>query len=148
MSEERARPEVDQKFSQNYGQFSDLLDRFFEDTYRNAPRKNDQFIPQVNVSETESHYYYEITLPGMRKEEIHLVVDENTLTISGERKPDRQKSEETYHLVENQYGSFNRTLTLPKNANVDSIEANYENGILRLSVEKNQQGPGREIKVK
>ncbi len=129
--------------------FSDMLDRFFEDAFHMRPWGSDGFTPRVDVSETDTHYNYEVALPGMKKEDIHLNVDDNILTISGERTfEDEKKKEGRYHMVENYYGAFERALTLPRNAKLDSINATYEDGILMVSVEKQEKGSGKEIKVK
>ncbi len=150
MAIEKVRPEMERGVGRNINTFSDLLDRFFEDSLgRTAPFGTGEFLPQVDVSETKTHFNYEISLPGMNKEDININVDDNLLTISGERKfEDEKKEEGQYHLVENRYGSFSRTLTLPGNANPDSIEAKYENGILRISVEKDKEKTGKEIEIK
>lgn len=149
MAIEKVRPEMDLNIGRDFDRFSSMLDRFFEDSMRAAPWATRQFTPQVDVSETKTHYLYEVSLPGMKKEDININVDDNLLTISGERKFEEEKKEEgQYHLVENRYGSFERTLTLPRNAKLDSVDATYENGILTISVEKDQQGPGRQIEIK
>ncbi len=148
MAIEKVRPEMDLNIGRDFDRFSNMLDRFFDDTLKSAAWTR-QFTPQVDVSETETHYHYEISLPGMKKEDININVDDYLLTISGERKfEDEKKKEGQYHLVENRYGSFERTLTLPRNAKLDSVDAKYENGILMVSVEKDKQGPGRQIEIK
>lgn len=129
--------------------FSDMLDRLFDDATQVTPWGRDGFTPQVDVSETETHYQYELSLPGMNKEDININVDDNLLTISGERKfEDEKKDEGRYHMVESYYGTFHRTLTLPGNAKTETIEASYEDGILKISVEKDKESSGKEIEVK
>lgn len=149
MAIEKVRPNIDRGLNQNFGRFTDMLDRFFDDTIQASPWTMSGFVPQVDVSETKTHYHYQVSVPGMKKEDISINVNDNLLTISGERKfEDEKKEEGQYHLVENRYGSFSRTLTLPGNADADNIEAKYENGILDISVKKTKESSGKEIKVK
>lgn len=151
MAIEKVAPRTRREMTPTTGisRFSDMLDRFFEDAFQIRSLGGDGFTPKVDVSETETHYNYEIALPGMKKEDIHINVDDNLLTISGERKvEDKKKKEGRYHMVENYYGAFERALTLPRNTRLDSIDATYEDGILKVSIEKEEKGSGKEIKVK
>ena len=112
-----------------------LLERFFNDSlYDNTQVQN--FIPEVDVLESEKTYELHVAVPGFKKENFNLDVDDNLLTISGERKFDEKKGDKTFKSVHTSYGSFSRTFTLPENIDVTKIEAHYNDGILEVIVPK------------
>ena len=99
-----------------------------------------QVNPKVDVVENETTFELFVALAGFKKEDIQVEVDENKLTISGERKWVKQEDDtKKYHLIESEYGSFSRTFTLPKNAKINAIEASYKDGILSLSIPKEEK---------
>lgn len=125
--------------------FSDIMDEFFSDAV--ATRQN-AFSPSIDISETDKQYMIDVEVPGMRKEDIDLNIENNTLTISGERKFEKKEDNKQYHRVESHYGSFSRSFTLPENVKVDSISASYNNGILNITVDKSEQQMKKQIKIK
>ncbi len=96
------------------------------------------FVPAVNSREDKDAYYVEIDLPGIKKEDISIDVKDNVLTISGERKVKEEMKEESYYKIESRFGKFIRSFTLPKNVDLDKIEANFENGVLEVVIPKHQ----------
>ena len=117
--------------------FSTLLDRFFDETVNSA--KLSGFTPKVDVWETEAGYELEVALPGMKEDDIHVDFQEGRLSISGERKFEKEENRQKYHVMETQYGSFNRTFHLPDNVNPEKIEAHFENGMLKINVPKDEK---------
>lgn len=118
--------------------FSSMLDRFFQDSVNQRQRMAD-FNPSVDTCETESGYEIELTLPGLKKEDIRIELQEGRLTVSGERKFRNENKDKRYHVVESQYGSFSRSFQLPNNIDPAAINAEFQDGILHLSVPKDQQ---------
>ena len=118
--------------------FSSMLDRFFQDSVNQRQRMSD-FSPQVDTCETENGYEIELSVPGLKKEDIRIELQEGRLTISGERKFQNENREKRYHVVESQYGSFTRSFQLPNNIDPAAINAEFQDGILRLSIPKDQQ---------
>jgi HSP20 family protein len=117
--------------------FSNLVDRFFNDTMvRNGASV---FSPKVDVIENESSYEVHLAVPGVNKEDFKIEVNDNYLTVSGERKFTNEKKERNYHSVETQYGSFSRSFTLPENVDGTKINAKYNNGILELVIPKDEK---------
>jgi HSP20 family protein len=96
------------------------------------------FLPSVNSREAKDAYYVEIDLPGIKKDEISIDVKDNVLTISGERKVKEETKEESYYKIESKYGKFVRSFTLPKNVNIDKIEANSVDGVLEVKIPKHE----------
>lgn len=125
--------------------FSDIMDEFFSDAV--ATRQN-SFAPSIDISETDKQYMIDVEVPGIKKDDIDLNIENNTLTISGERKFEKKEDNKQYHRVESHYGSFSRSFTLPDNVKVDSISATYNNGILNITVDKSEQQMKKQIKIK
>ena len=94
------------------------------------------FIPSVNTREADDAYYIEVDLPGVKKEDISIDVNEDVLTISGERKVKEEHKDDTFYKVESRYGKFERSFTLPEDANSDKIEATSKNGVLEIKIPK------------
>ncbi|MBC3541974.1 Hsp20/alpha crystallin family protein [Rufibacter sediminis] len=114
--------------------FSSLLDTFFQDTVNN--RRVQGFTPAVDLWETEKSYEVELALPGLKKENINVEFEEGVLRISGERPFNKENQGQKFLRVENLYGKFRRAFQLPDHVDATAIEAQFENGILRISVPK------------
>ena len=115
-------------------QFNKLLSATEENV-----RKDIAFIPAVNTREGDDAYYIEVDLPGVKKEDINIDVDENTLTISGERKVKEEHKEDNFYKVESVYGKFERSFSLPEDVDTDKIEAEFKNGVLEIKIPKVQK---------
>ncbi len=125
--------------------FSDIMDEFFNDA---VATRRDTFVPSIDISETEKQFVIDVEVPGVDKKDIELNIENNTLTISGERKFEKKEDNKQYHRVESHYGTFSRTFSLPDNVNTESINATYNNGILSITVDKSEQQMKKQIKIK
>lgn len=96
-------------------------------------------VPAVNVSENTKNYKLSLAAPGMKKDDFKIDVDGSMLTISAERKQEKEEKDEKYTRKEYNYSSFSRSFTLPDEVNKEKIEALYENGILKLVLPKNEE---------
>ena len=107
------------------------------------------FVPVVNTREGEFAYHVDVDLPGVKKENIHVDVHKDVLTISGERKTKNEISEEDYYKVETSFGKFSRSFTLPDNADIENIEANSSEGVLEVIIPKmNEEKNKKSITIK
>lgn len=107
------------------------------------------FVPVVNTREGEFAYHVEVDLPGVKKEDISVDVKDNILTISGERKYKNEVKKEDYYKCESSYGKFQRSFTLPKDADAENINAATENGELEVTIPKLKKSKDtKKIKVK
>ena len=116
----------------------------------NEVKKDVAFIPVVNTREADDAYYIEVELPGIKKEDISIDINEDTLTISGERKVKDEQKEDNFYKVESVYGKFERSFSLPEDVNTDKIEATSKNGVLEIKipkVEKVEKAP-KKIEIK
>ncbi|GHN01845.1 heat-shock protein [Cytophagales bacterium WSM2-2] len=117
--------------------FSSIVDRFFNESLtRNG---GSTFFPKVDVIENETAYEVHLAVPGVSKEDFKIEVNDNSLTVSGERKFSNEKKDKNYHSIETQYGSFSRSFTLPENVDGTKINAKYNNGILELVIPKDEK---------
>lgn len=116
--------------------YSDLLDSFFRDSFLES--RNGKFSPPADIAEDEKGYYIALTLPGVNKEEVTIDINEGILSISGERKNQKEESSKKYHVVESNFGIFKRSFKLPEHVHFESIEAEYKDGILAISVPKQE----------
>ena len=123
--------------------FSNILDEFFNDVVTSDSGR--LYVPNLDVFETDSHYHVHFALPGMSKEDINIDLQDRRLTISGER---RMETEKKYHVRELRYGQFERSIMLPNNINQDKIDARFEDGILKVDIEKKEKQVNKQIKVK
>ena len=122
--------------------FSNILDQFFNDTVATRGQMN-SFSPKVDTYETEKSYDIEAALPGMKQEEIKVSFDGGMLTISGERKFEKETNGRHYHRVESSYGEFHRSFQLPNAADPGKIDASFDNGVLHIHVPKNGHQPSQ-----
>jgi HSP20 family protein len=99
--------------------------------------KWEEFFPvRVNLSEGDTAYRLTAEIPGVNKKDIEITVENDMLTISGEKKMAKEDTEGDYHRLERSYGSFYRQMTLPKNADKDAIEADVKDGVLTVTIQK------------
>ena len=127
----------------------DRMNRLFRDSYgdREEALTTSTFAPPVDVYEDEHHVTLKIEVPGIDEKDIDVRVENNTLTVHGERKFEKEEKEENYRRVERQYGSFTRSFTLPTTVDTDSIQANYEKGVLKIQLAKKAEAKPKQIKV-
>lgn len=119
--------------------FSNLIDRFFNESVSRAGGSAYSFVPRVDIVEAEKAFEIHVAVPGMKKEDFKLDLNDSLLTISGERKFTKEKKENNFHSIETQYGSFSRSFTLPDNVDVNNITAKYVDGILEITVPKDEK---------
>lgn len=103
--------------------------------------------PNVDIFESENSIVLEADLPGMKAEDFKLSIENYRLTLTGERKFDKEEKGENWHRVERSYGTFTRTFTLPNTVNVDEVKAEFKDGVLRVSLPKRDEVKARNINV-
>src|SRR5208337_737993 len=129
----------------------DRMNRLFRDSY--APEGHDQslttsaFAPPVDVCEDEHNVTLKIEVPGIDEKDIVVRIENNTLTVHGERKFEKEEKEENYRRVERQYGSFTRTFSLPNTVSHDNVQADYDRGVLKIKLAKKAEAKPKQIKV-
>jgi HSP20 family protein len=101
----------------------------------------------VDIREEDDAFYVDAEVPGMSAEDVKVDVEKNVLTLSGERKVEKEEIEDTYRRVERQYGSFTRSFTLPETVDTDNISADLKEGVLALRLPKKEAPTPRSISV-
>ncbi|MFL6468401.1 MAG: Hsp20/alpha crystallin family protein [Pyrinomonadaceae bacterium] len=104
--------------------------------------------PSVDILENKDNIVLEAELPGMSPDDVHISVENNVLTIQGERKFEKKEDEDNFHRLERSYGSFTRSFTLPPTVSSDNVNAEFENGILRLTLAKREEAKPRRIEIR
>ncbi len=105
------------------------------------------FIPPVDIFEDDQHLVLHLEVPGIQQQDLNINVENQTLTIKGQRNFQTNQKEENFHRIERRYGSFTRTFTLPQTVDVDAITAQYDAGVLTISIAKKAEAKPRQIKV-
>jgi HSP20 family protein len=119
--------------------FSQLVDRFFNESVSRSGGSAYSFIPKADIIESEKGFEIDVMMPGMNKEDIKIELKDNQLTVSGERKFLKEKSKDRFNSLETTYGTFSRTFALPDNVDSEKIQARYNNGVLELVVPKDEK---------
>lgn len=126
--------------------FTSLVDGFFSDSLPELFETGN--LPRTNVAESEDAYTVQLELPGIPEDAIEVKVHEGQLLVQAERKDETQSQGRTWHRIEHRYGTFARTVALPKDAKADAIEAVYQQGVLTLTIPKVPAAKPVQIQVK
>jgi len=124
-------------------QLSHLLDDSPLSTFSEA----EQWTPRVDIRETDDALLVQAELPGIDKKDVHLEVKNGVLTLSGERRYEKDVKEENVHRVERVYGSFSRSFSLPSNVDADKVDANMKNGVLEVRLPKRESAKPKAIAI-
>lgn len=110
----------------------------------------ESFYPKIDISEDEKNIYVDSELPGIKKNNLKISLNDNILNISGEKKNEREEKNISFYRTERTYGSFSRSFTIPGEINPDTIDAKFEDGILKIVIEKLKEKSisGRLINIK
>ena len=127
------------------------IDRFFQDPFSALTQGTSFFegwTPALDIYEDKDKYVVKAELPGLKKEDIDVSLEGNTLTISGERKQEEEKEEGDTYRSERYFGRFQRTVTLPAAVDASKIQATYKDGVLTVTVPKTEEAKPKQIEVK
>jgi HSP20 family protein len=127
------------------------MNRMFDGFFRGTNDEDyaiSSWTPAVDIAEHDDEYLVKVELPGVNKDEVKLTLENNILTIRGEKKQEKETKKENYHRVERSYGSFQRSFTLPAAVKADKIDASYKDGILTVSLPKAEEAKPKQIEVK
>jgi HSP20 family protein len=128
----------------------DRINRVFRESYGEGDDQaltTSSFATAVDVYENEHSVVLKIEVPGIDENDIDVRLENNTLTVHGERKIERDEKEENYRRVERHYGSFTRTFTLPLTVDSEKVSANYDKGVLKIALPKKAEAKPKQIKV-
>ena len=129
----------------------DRMNRLFDDagrTWRNdEPAATTSWSPAVDIFETEGEIVVKAELPGMDRKDITLHLENNVLTLKGERKFEKETKDENYHRIERAYGGFSRVFSIPSTVDEEKIRADYTDGVLKIVLPKKEQAKPKQIRI-
>jgi HSP20 family protein len=131
-------------------QMQDRINRIFGEQYRGSDDmlNRGDWMPPVDIYETDQHeIVLKAELPGVAREDIDIRVENNTLTIRGERKRQQEAKQENYHRVERLYGGFSRSFSLPSTVNTEQVKAEFRDGVLTVTLPAREEAKPRQIQV-
>ncbi len=126
-----------------YGEMNKCMNQFFANPLRKRVNDSEKekecratWHPTTDILDTKDNFVFKMELPGLKKEDVNVEFENNTLTVSGERKEEKEVKKDDYHWTERYNGKFHRAFRLPKNVNGEKINASMKDGILELKVAK------------
>jgi len=128
------------------------MNRMFDESFGRLRATDDSvdsgvWSPAVDIYETDHDIVLKAELPEVKEKDIDIRLENNTLTLKGERKFEKETKEENYHRVERAYGAFSRSFTLPVTVDQDKINAEYKDGILKITMPKKEETKPKQVKV-
>ena len=125
-----------------------LFNTFFETPTTSNGGSVRRWVPSIDVAETDTHFVLRADLPGLTEEDVSSELDDNVLTVAGERKSEHEEKNEGFYRVERSFGQFRRSLTLPEGVDADSIAATFDNGVLEVRIPKPEERKPRRVAIK
>src|SRR6478672_6045234 len=135
----------------DFSTLQDRMNRIFRESF--SPEGSDvalttsNFAPPVDVYEDEHNITLKVEVPGIDEKDINVSIENNTLTVRGERRFEKDEKEENFHRVERMYGSFTRSFTMPNTVDPEEVSAHYEKGVLKIRLAKKAEAKPKLIKV-
>ena len=139
--------EVQNRLSTFFGGFPEF-GRFPKRLLGNGDKAMPDWAPQVDISEDDKEYLLKADLPEMKKEDVKVTVENGVLSISGERKTEKEEKKKKFHRIERSYGTFLRTFTLPEDAESAKIAAEFKDGVLKMHLPKSPASKPKPVEVK
>jgi len=129
----------------------DEMNRLFNDYFSKPLSEGKEgtilWNPTVDISETKDDVVVSAEFPGMKKEDIKISLQDNVLTLMGEKKQDKEEKNKNYHRIERSYGVFQRSFVLPATVQSDKVNANYKDGVLSITLPKAEEAKPKEIEI-
>jgi HSP20 family protein len=127
--------------------FAAEFNRLFDTLFQPAAGSTSRWLPAMDLVEAEDHFVLKADLPGLDEDAVSIEVQDNVLTVSGERKSEHEQRQKGWYRVERSFGRFSRSLTLPEGVNADGISANFDKGVLEIRIPKPEERKPRRIEI-
>ena len=127
--------------------FSQEFDRLFTRLFDPAGGSPQRWVPAMDLTEAEDHFVLKADLPGLNDDDVSIEVQDDTLTISGERRAEHVQREKGWHRIERSFGRFSRALALPDGINADAVTAEFDRGVLTVRIPKPEERQPRKISI-
>ena len=132
------------------GSLQSEMNRLFNTVFDTPPAGNGglrRWVPAMDLVETEDEFVLRADLPGMSEEDVKIEVEDNLLTVAGERKAEHEDRDQGFYRIERSFGAFQRSLTLPKGVNAEAVKASFDRGVLEVRIPKPEQSKPRRISI-
>jgi len=127
--------------------FSNEVNRLFN-TLFDAGEASQRWVPPMDLVEGEDHFLLKADLPGLGEDDVNIEIQDNTLTVSGERRSEHESKERGWYRVERSFGRFSRSLTLPEGVKSDAVTAEFDKGVLSVRIPKPEERKPRRVAIK
>src|SRR5919198_2484181 len=129
--------------------FSNEINRLFDTLFEpvNSKVRTERWAPAMDLVEADDHFLLKADLPGLGEEDVSIEVQDNVLTVSGERKEEHERKERGWYRLERSFGRFSRSLTLPEGVNQDGIAATFDKGVLEIRIPKPEERKPRRVAI-
>jgi HSP20 family protein len=127
--------------------FTQEFDRLLGSLFETRGRQAQRWVPAMDLVEADDHFVLKADLPGLAEDDVAIEVQDNVLTISGSREAEHERKEQGWYRLERSYGSFSRSLTLPDGVDADKVEANFDRGVLEVTIPKPEERKPRRISI-
>ena len=129
--------------------FRNEMERVFDDFFSLRPTElfDSEWVPSIDVDEDEKNVYVRAEIPGIEEKDIDVTLEENILTISGEKKEEHEEKDKKHWLRESRFGSFQRSVALPEGIKAESAKAKFKKGVLDIEIEKTEKSKPKSIKI-
>jgi HSP20 family protein len=127
--------------------FSSEVNRLFNTLLSPGEGRSERWSPAMDLVEADDHYVLRADLPGMDEKDVSIEIEDNVLTISGERRDEHEEKRQGWHRVERSFGRFSRSLTLPEGVDPEAVGAEFNKGVLSITVPKPEQRKPRRIQI-
>ena len=127
-----------------------IFDQFYGDSWipaRTEDVSNRAWMPAVDIREADDHLLVTAELPGLTRDDVNITLENNVLTLTGERKFEKEAKEENFHRVERSYGAFTRSFALPNNVDPEKVDAAFKDGVLNIRIAKAESARPRKIAI-
>ena len=128
--------------------FSQEVNRLFNTLFDVGDAPAQRWVPAMDLVEAEDHFVLKADLPGLAEEDVSIEIQDNTLTVSGERSAEHEQHERGWYRVERQFGRFSRSLTLPEGIDADAVSAAFDKGVLEVRIPKPEERKPRRVQIK
>lgn len=130
---------MNQLFNQKFGGF--------ENFGLEQPLMAENFLPPVDISEDDHNIILQAEIPGVKQEDLNITLENNVLTIAGERKFEEEEKKENFHRIERRFGKFTRSFTMPASVDAENVNAVFENGLLKITLAKKEAFKPKQITI-
>jgi HSP20 family protein len=128
--------------------FSQEVNRLFNTLFDAGESAAQRWVPAMDLTEADDHFVLKADLPGLGEEDVSIEIQDNTLTISGERREEQEQRDRGWYRVERQFGRFSRSLTLPEGVDSEAVAAEFDRGVLTVRIPKPEQRKPRRVQIK